>query len=254
MKSRNTILRSSILAVGLGTALLVITGGCPELNNETSDFRFVNMSTHSLLNPSEGVIDGTSSGPISRFQASGYTTRPSTKTTMEIRDSSGGTVYSNNSYYAPDNSVCNIVSVGTTHNPDVVEVAIPRTEPQPGANEVIFHIVNGLPGSTVDVYFLPVSTPASAGTPSITGLNYLSQTVFATNITNPVNPGPKDLSNDFDIVVTEHGSFAEKTRLTVTPTTGTRYLATLTAQLPASETKTSDSLIHILTFQNIMTN
>ena len=249
MKSRiNPTLKSGLLLAGLGTALLVLAGGCPELNAATSDIRYVNMGTNIYMEPSEAVLDGVSSGTVSRYHASPYTTHSSAPTSLQIRNSDGVTIYTDPNFDVSDGAFSNVVSIGSTTTPDIVEVAVPRTEPQPGASEAVFHFVNGWQRTpAVDIYFVP-TTSMPSGTPDISGLAYKDTRRFTAVINNRVSPDQRDLATTFDIVVCDTGTTVEQTRLTISPTTGYHYLATITAQSGSAPTRSSESVIRVLNF------
>ncbi len=247
MKSRiNSTLKSSLLLAGLGTALLVLAGGCPEQNASTSDIRYVNMATSLYMEPSEAVFDGNSSGNVSRAHASSYMTHASKPATLVIRNRDAQNVFHNDQFDVSDNSISNLISVGVDGNYHVVEVAVPRNENLPGAHEVVLHFVNGWQEMyPVDIYLVPTES-APTGIPEVSGLTYRGVFRLPVAITPDVRPDSRDQTSIFDIVVCSQGSTAEFGRISVSPRLGEHSIVVVTLVIHWPGTRTAECEITML--------
>lgn len=247
MKSRiNSTLKSSLLLAGLGTALLVLAGGCPEQNASTSDIRYVNMATSIYMEPSDAVFDGNSSGNVNRANASPYMTHASKPATLIIRNKDAQTVYTNANFDVSDGSISNLISVGNDGSIDVVEVAVPRNESMPGAHEVVLHFVNGWQGQyPVDIYLVPGDSMPT-GTPEVSGLSFKGVLRLPVTITPVTRPGPKDENSIFDIVVCSQGTTAEFGRISVSPRLGEHSIVVVTPVINMPGTRTYECEITML--------
>lgn len=247
MKSRiNSTLKSGLLLAGLSTALLVLAGGCPEQNASTSDIRYVNMATSLYMEPSEAVFDGISSGYINRAQVSSYMTHASKPAPLVIRNKDAQTVFSNDNFDVSDNSISNIIAVGNEGSVEVVEVAVPRDEPAPGAHEVVLHFVHGMQGQyPVDIYLVPTET-APTGTPEVSGLAYRGVFRLPVAIIPDMQPQPKAENSIFDIVVCSQGTTSEFGRITVSPRIGEHSIVMVTPVINFPGTRTYECQIRLV--------